>query len=55
MEKCDHEMQKRSEKYDAYYCPDCDVWLENKCKDPDCEFCSRRPEKPSQVSEENES
>lgn len=36
-----------SPKYDAYYCYKCDIWLENKCKEEDCEFCIKRPEKPS--------
>lgn len=38
-----------SGKYDAYYCKACDVWLEGNCNDPECEFCSSRPEKPSQA------
>jgi hypothetical protein len=33
-----------SEKYDCYYC--CGEWQESKCKDPKCEFCSKRPEFP---------
>lgn len=34
------------EKYDAYFCPQCDVWLEPKCNDPKCQFCAIRPDKP---------
>jgi len=51
MEKCDH-FKRYCRKYDAYYCPQCDVWMEDRCKDQNCEFCVKRPEKPSQVSEE---
>lgn len=44
---CGSEVQY-SNKYDAYYCELCNVWLEKTCEDPECEFCSTRPEKPSQ-------
>jgi hypothetical protein len=43
--------RKYSEKYDAVYCADCDEWLEGKCPDAECEFCSTRPEKPSAIAE----
>ncbi len=33
------------DKYDAYYCVVCNKWLEDKCSDKDCEFCSKRPER----------
>lgn len=33
--------------YDAMFCKKCDAWCESKCNDPNCEFCSSRPEKPS--------
>lgn len=36
-----------SQKYDSYFCADCDRWVEGRCSDPDCEFCKNRPEKPS--------
>jgi hypothetical protein len=36
----------RSEKHDAYYCPDCNRWNEPACSDPICHECSTRPEKP---------
>jgi len=29
-------------KYDAYYCPVCLKWLEDKCGDPNCSFCKER-------------
>ena len=38
-----------SQAYDAFYCRDCDIWLEEKCSDPKCEFCFGRSEKPSQI------
>lgn len=41
-----------SVRYGALFCPRCDVWLESACTDPACEFCARRPEKPSQADEE---
>jgi uncharacterized protein (DUF1778 family) len=37
----------RSERWDAYYCPVCNEWLERRCDDPTCEFCAGRPERPS--------
>lgn len=33
--------------FDAYYCPNCDIWVEEKCDNPNCEYCSNRPDKPS--------
>lgn len=35
-----------NEKYDAYFCRGCNVWIETTCGDPDCYYCSIRPEKP---------
>lgn len=43
----------RNEDYDAYFCSQCDIWLENTCGDPDCGYCTERPETPSQVKKEN--
>jgi hypothetical protein len=37
-----------SQKHDAYYCEKCDKWLEGNCRDPECEFCRDRPERPSE-------
>ncbi|HUQ85075.1 MAG TPA: hypothetical protein VM077_02020 [Candidatus Limnocylindrales bacterium] len=34
------------EKYDRYFCPKCNIWLESKCDDPNCEVCITIPEKP---------
>jgi hypothetical protein len=33
----------RNEEYDSYMCVTCGIWVEPKCDDKDCEFCSRRP------------
>lgn len=41
---------ERSEEHDAYYCPACNRWLEGKCGDPGCEFCSERPPRPYMVT-----
>lgn len=35
------------EKFDAFLCVNCDCWLEKNCLEETCEFCSSRPEKPS--------
>ena len=42
----------RHERHDAYFCIACDRWLEKRCGDAQCEFCSRRPERPSVVRHE---
>jgi predicted RNA-binding Zn-ribbon protein involved in translation (DUF1610 family) len=36
----------RNNKFDAYYCKNCNEWKEKKCMDSSCKFCSVRPEKP---------
>ena len=28
--------------YDASFCPKCNLWLENACGDPHCDYCSIR-------------
>jgi hypothetical protein len=38
-----------NKKYDAYFCAVCDVWTEEACPDPKCNFCVNRPAKPSIV------
>ena len=35
-----------SEEFDAYYCGQCNRWVESKCGDATCRFCSKRPERP---------
>jgi len=41
------------EKYDSYYDPDENIWLEEKCDDKNCKFCSKRPPTPKQAKKEN--
>ena len=36
--------------YDAMYCPTCDIWVEQRCGDPFCEFCTDHPPRPSRVN-----
>ena len=33
-------------KLDTIFCPRCNIWLEKKCTEPDCEYCQNRPEFP---------
>jgi len=35
-----------SKKFDAYFCPQCNLWLEEKCVDPLCKLCKQRPIRP---------
>jgi len=35
-----------NEGYDAFYCPECNIWLEVSCGDSRCPFCPERPERP---------
>lgn len=37
--------------YDALFNPKLDTWIDPKCSDPTCSFCTNRPKKPSMVSE----
>lgn len=37
---------KYSEEYDAHYNEIKNVWLDDKCSDSTCEFCTTRPETP---------
>lgn len=40
-------MKQYSDYYDAVYDDETDEWLEDKCDDPTCEFCTQRPARPS--------
>lgn len=33
-------------KYDSYFCPECLIWIEEICEDPNCSYCKNRPEFP---------
>jgi len=35
-----------SHDYDAYFCINCNEWIESQCGDSSCEYCKKRPEKP---------
>ncbi|CCQ94827.1 hypothetical protein CULT_2070011 [[Clostridium] ultunense Esp] len=35
-----------SVRFDAYFCPQCNEWLEEKCGDPYCDYCANRPNRP---------
>lgn len=35
-----------SEEYDSYYNQATNEWTEDKCSDPNCEYCSTRPAQP---------
>lgn len=43
------QVKKFNDRHDAYYCETCDKWLEKKCNDDMCEYCTVRPDKPSEV------
>ena len=34
------------DRYDAYFCAQCNVWLESDCADPGCDYCRDRPSMP---------
>jgi hypothetical protein len=35
-----------SAEYDAYYNQRINEWIDTKCDDPNCEFCTKRPAQP---------
>ena len=37
---------KYSEEWDAFYYSDTNQWMEDKCDDPECHYCTNRPERP---------
>ena len=43
--RCGHALEQDPD-YDAHFCRQCNRWTEAKCQDPNCEFCSKRSEKP---------
>ena len=42
-------------KYDAVCCPGCNQWIEPTCSDPECPYCSCRPQTPADALEEERS
>jgi hypothetical protein len=48
--ECGNEKSYSAE-YDAYYCKSCNHWLESKCDDPECEYCTKRPKVPEMRDE----
>ena len=34
---------------ETLFCRTCDEWIDPKCSDPHCRFCTKRPEKPSMM------
>ena len=43
---CNKKSLFRIDKYDAYCCVICNIWNEEKCSDPKCDYCATRPELP---------
>jgi hypothetical protein len=37
---------KYSEEYDSYYSESRNEWTEDKCSDPECNYCTNRPDRP---------
>jgi hypothetical protein len=37
---------KYSEEYDSFYSESRNEWTEDKCSDPDCNYCINRPDRP---------
>ena len=35
--------------YDCYFCSVCNIWLESKCGDTECDYCQDRPQKPNVI------
>ena len=47
--ECKGNQIKLDERYDAYYCDDCNIWIEPVCRDAECVYCKSRPAKPKEV------
>lgn len=43
--RCDQRLLM-SDEFDALYCGRCNRWIDSKCSDPHCSYCSKRPEWP---------
>ena len=44
---------KYDERYDSYFCKDCNEWASKKCDEYSCFFCRDRPEKPIEEKKES--
>ena len=44
--KCGEQAVYHIYKYDAWCCVSCNEWFDKACSDPNCPFCSKRPETP---------
>ena len=38
-------------KHDAVCCPGCNQWIDLRCGDPECRYCSQRPQTPADALE----
>jgi hypothetical protein len=43
--RCDQRLLM-SDEFDASYCGRCNRWIDSKCSDPQCGYCSKRPARP---------
>jgi len=43
--QCSHQL-RYNYTFDAVYCPECLVWLDEHCQNPECAYCATRPDKP---------
>ncbi len=48
---CGQESVYWFERYDARCCITCNEWLDEPCGDPNCPFCSKRPQTPNEAYE----
>lgn len=44
-------MKQYNEQFDSYYDDETNEWLESKCVEPECDYCSNRPVNPPQYKE----
>jgi hypothetical protein len=43
-----------SQRYDAYLCMPCNLWLEQQCSEPSCGFCAGRAKEPDGLTDLDE-
>lgn len=46
-----HEI-RYNEKYDSFWCVECNVWTEKECGAKSCEYCGQRPKNPMEKTNE---